>query len=105
MRLWPVSGISSSEGKSVFLLNGKRSDIQYWQNGLISRDVDIDLFHRREIRHRVGAVRAVVRVPQGGRDAPGGEFLSGETGHYQRPLVLKPFASAPELKPEYTAQD
>ncbi len=36
---------------------------------LIPRDVDIDLFHRREIRHRVGAVRAVVRVPQGARDA------------------------------------
>ncbi len=42
---------------------------------LIPRDVDIDLFHRREIRHRVGAVRAVVRVPIADRDAPGDEFL------------------------------
>ena len=43
---------------------------------LIPRVVDSDLFHRREIRHRAGAVRAVVGVPQGGRDAPGDEFLS-----------------------------
>ncbi len=42
---------------------------------LIPRVVDIDLFHRREIRHRVGAVRAVVRVPQGGSDTPDDEFL------------------------------
>ncbi len=39
------------------------------------RVADSDLFHRKEIRHRVGAVRAVVRVPQAGRDAPGDEFL------------------------------
>ncbi len=39
------------------------------------RVADIDLFHRRESRHRVGAVRAVVRVPQAERDAPGDEFL------------------------------
>ena len=39
------------------------------------RVVDIDLFHRREIRHRAGAVRAVVRVPQADRDAPCDEFL------------------------------
>ena len=45
-------------------------------NGVvIPRVVDIDLFHRREIRHRAGAVRAVVRVPQADRDAPGDEFL------------------------------
>ncbi len=42
---------------------------------LILRDVDIDLFHRREIGHRVGAVRAVVRVPQADCDAPGDGFL------------------------------
>ncbi len=42
---------------------------------LIPRDVDSDLFHRREIRHRVGAVRAVVCVPQVDRDAPGAEFI------------------------------
>ena len=42
---------------------------------IIPSVADIDLFHRRKIRHRVGAVRAVVRVPQADRDAPGGEFL------------------------------
>ncbi len=53
---------------------------------LIPRVVDIDLFHRREIRHRVGAVRAVERVPQAGRDAPGDEFLPafGAPGHATR---------------------
>ncbi len=55
-------------------------------NPLIPRVVDIDLFHRREIGHRVGAVRAVVRVPQAGRDAPGDQFLPafGASEHVTR---------------------
>ncbi len=62
---------------------------------LIPRVVDIDLFHRREIRHRVEAVRAGVRVPQAGRDAPGDEFLPafGAYGHTTRrvaPLARYP---------------
>ena len=59
---------------------------------LILRDVDIDLFHRREIGHRVGAVRAVVRVPQGARDAPGDEFLPAFVAPSRATRRVAPFA-------------
>ncbi len=53
--------------------------------------------HRRpgEIRHRVRRAPLVVHVPRREPLLPGGEFLSGETGQYQRPLVLD--ATSPSL--------
>ncbi len=59
---------------------------------LIPRVVDINQFHRREIPHRVGAVRAVVRVPQGGRDAPGDEFLPAFGAYYRATRRVAPLA-------------
>ncbi len=46
--------------------------------------------HRRpgEIRHRGRRDPLVVHVPRREPLLPRGEFLSGETGQYQRPLVL-----------------
>ena len=58
-------------------------------NGVvIPRVVDIDLFHRREIRHRAGAVRAVVRVPQADRDAPVTNFSRPSVRLGTRPAAL-----------------
>ena len=54
--------------------------------------LDIDLFHRREIHHRAGAVRAVVQRTTSGSRRPGGEFIPAFGGRGRTTRRVAPLA-------------
>ncbi len=84
--------VRSAEQRDMVLLGKRRDAAGRSPKATFGRDK----FNAEGPHSMIGAIRLWCAAPRHEPLLAGGEFLAGETGHYQGPLVLVPTTGGPQ---------